>query len=191
MSFNKTYFKLQANKFTSLAMESYDQASTSIGSDNENTIVKVGSENVITKKQYSPLEWIQLIATICIPIIIAVYTIIDNNNKESIASADRRKDIEIANSSRSTQFDIAEANRLHEILIAEQNQQKDRDLALDQQRENILVQYQKWYDFKCDTDSKVCCFIHDSYHIESIRCETQRCSYSIPLSFQINNTSTN
>ena len=60
------------------------------------------------KKRHSSFEWIQLIATICVPVIIDIYTIIDSNKKESIAVADRRKDTEIANNSRIAELDIAE-----------------------------------------------------------------------------------
>jgi uncharacterized protein YjbI with pentapeptide repeats len=94
------------------------------------------------RSKRSLFEWIQLIAIISIVIVVIIYIIIDSVNKQSIASADRLKHSEIANGSRITEFDIAQANRLHEILIAEESRQEDRDLALDQQRENILVQYQ-------------------------------------------------
>ena len=53
-------------------------------------------------------HWIQLIATILIPIIIAVYTVVDNKSSESIAEANRRKDIEIAEVNRRTDLEIAE-----------------------------------------------------------------------------------
>ena len=98
-------------------------------------------------------HWIQLIATILIPIIIAIYTVVDNKSSESIAEANRRKDIEIAEVNRRTDleiaelnrrshFEIAEANRLNEIRLGEQSREKDRALSIDQQEENILVQYQ-------------------------------------------------
>ena len=123
-------------------MKASDDASAYKKFSNENTMAKVTDRNISKGRQHSPFEWVQLIATICIPIIIAIYSIIDNNNKESIAVADRRKDMEIASNSRMAELEIAKANRLHEMIIAEENQQKDRELALDQQRENILAQYQ-------------------------------------------------
>ena len=87
--------------------------------------------NTIVRKRHSCFEWIYLIATICIPVIIAIYTIIENSNSASIAAANQHKDIE-----------IAQANRLNELKIAEASRQKDRELAMDQQHEDILAQYQ-------------------------------------------------
>ena len=113
-----------------------------ITSHDENTAAKVVRQDTIRKRRYTCFEWTQLIATICIPIVIAVYTIIDNNRNTSIADLNRRKDIEIANISRRSELEIAQANRLNEIEIAEQSRQKDRDLATDQQQENILAEYQ-------------------------------------------------
>ena len=46
--------------------------------------------------------------------------------------------------SRTSELEIAQGNRLNELIIAEHSRQKDRDLATDQQRENILVEYQKF-----------------------------------------------
>ncbi|CAF1514926.1 unnamed protein product [Adineta ricciae] len=83
------------------------------------------------KRGHSCFEWIQLIATISIPIIIAIYTIIENNNSASIAADNNRKDREIANNNRRSEFDLSQ-----------QSQQKERDLAADQQQEDILVKYQ-------------------------------------------------
>lgn len=91
-----------------------------ITSNNENTAAKVVPQDIIRKKRHPCFDWTQLIATVCIPVVIAVYTIIDNNRNTSIADLNRRKDIE----------------------IAEQSRQKDRDLATDQQQENILAEYQ-------------------------------------------------
>ncbi|UJR34623.1 hypothetical protein I4U23_027400 [Adineta vaga] len=87
--------------------------------------------DIIRKRGHSWFEWTQLIATISIPIIIAIYTIIENNSNVSIAADNSRKDIEIANN-----------NRRSELDLAQQSQQKDRDLATDQQQEDILVKYQ-------------------------------------------------
>lgn len=114
-------------------MKVSDHTSTFSTSSDKNTKTKIVRQYNTPKKKYSCFEWIQLIATVCIPLIITVYSIIENNNNESIAAAGRRKDIQ-----------ISEANRLSEITIAEQSRQKDRDLAVDQQRENILVEYQKF-----------------------------------------------
>jgi uncharacterized protein YjbI with pentapeptide repeats len=71
-----------------------------------------------------------------------VYTILDNNSSTTIADSNRRKDIEIANISRVSEFETAQANRLNEMLIAEKSREKDRELALEQQRQNVLLEYQ-------------------------------------------------
>lgn len=99
-------------------------------------------ENSRKKNKRTWFEWIQLIATILIPIIITVYTVIDSKSSESIANGNRHKDLEIAEGNRRTDLGIAEANRLNENQLSEQNREKDRVLSADQQEENILVQYQ-------------------------------------------------
>ncbi|CAF0789885.1 unnamed protein product [Adineta steineri] len=76
-------------------------------------------------------DWIQLIAAILVPIVIAVYTVVDNKSNESIANANRRSDLQ-----------IAEDQRLNEIQLGEQSRKEDRALNIDQQEENILLQYQ-------------------------------------------------
>jgi uncharacterized protein YjbI with pentapeptide repeats len=50
--------------------------------------------------------------------------------------------MEIANISRTYQLQIAEDNRLNELTIAELSRREDRDLANDQQHQNILIEYQ-------------------------------------------------
>ncbi|CAF1439021.1 unnamed protein product [Adineta steineri] len=87
--------------------------------------------DLIKTRGHSCFEWIQLIATISIPIIIAIYTILENKSNISIAAANSRKDIEIANNYQRSESELAQ-----------QSQQKDRDLAHDQQQEDILVKYQ-------------------------------------------------
>jgi hypothetical protein len=87
-------------------------------------------------------DWTQLIATILIPIIIAIYTVTDIKSSESIADANRRKDLEIAEGNRRIDLGIADANRLNEIQMSGQSREKDRVLSIDQQEENILVQYE-------------------------------------------------
>ncbi|CAF1530449.1 unnamed protein product [Adineta ricciae] len=101
--------------------------------EDEDAMIKVDLQNSDKKKHTTCLEWCQLIATICIPIIIALYTIIQD-----------RQNLHKANMSRATELQIAEENRLNELLIAEENRQKDRDLAKDQQWENILVEYHRF-----------------------------------------------
>jgi uncharacterized protein YjbI with pentapeptide repeats len=101
--------------------ETLSHIMTPITTNDKNTIRKmIDREDIMKKRGHSCFEWAQLIATICIPIIIAIYTIIENNSNISIAADNRRKDVE----------------------IAEQSREKDRTLATDQQQENILVEYQ-------------------------------------------------
>ena len=111
------------------------------------------SKKINGRRRLTWFDWIQLIATVLIPIIIAIYTVVDSKSNESIAEANRRKDVEITEANRRknleiaelnlrSEFEIAEANRLNEIRLGEQSREKDRALSIDQQEENILVQYQ-------------------------------------------------
>lgn len=112
--------------------ETLGHVMTPIAINDQNTVTKIiDRQDIIKRRRRSCFEWTQLIATICIPVIIGIYTIIDNNSNISIAADNRRKDIEIADSSRRS-----------ELEIAKQSREKDRTLATDQQQENILVEYQ-------------------------------------------------
>jgi uncharacterized protein YjbI with pentapeptide repeats len=142
LNLTKAYFIPPIHQMNSVGIQVLSHTSTT--SSDQNTMTKVDRRNIIKKKKHTCFEWTELIATICIPLIIAVYTIIENHNSELIAAADRHKDIEIDNNSRTSAFEIAQADRLNEIAIAEQSRQKDRDLAVDQQRENILVEYRNF-----------------------------------------------
>ncbi|CAF0791064.1 unnamed protein product [Adineta ricciae] len=106
-----------------------------------NSLETEKSSDLNKRVSVSRFEWIQLISTICIPIIIAIYTIVQNQSNQSIAESNRIKDIEIADASRSAEFETAKENRLNEIMIAEKSREKDRELSLDQQRQTILVEY--------------------------------------------------
>lgn len=101
------------------------------GSDVENSMKNLAQKDLMKKKRDICFQWIQLISAILIPIIIAVYTVVDSKSNEEIAEANRRKDLQ-----------IAEANRLNEIQLGEQSRYKDRELSIDQQQENILFEYQ-------------------------------------------------
>ncbi|CAF1206792.1 unnamed protein product [Adineta ricciae] len=100
--------------------------------EDEDAMIKL-IHKVMREKSNSWIEWCQLIATICIPVIIVTYTIIQD-----------RQNLHEANMSRESESQIAEGKRLNELLIAEENRQKDRDLAKDQQWENILVEYHRF-----------------------------------------------
>ena len=109
------------------------------------TTMAVNDVDHVTKKKKRPyFDWIQLIATIWIPIVIAIYTIVENKSNESIADSNRLKDTQLANISRASELEIALANRLNELDIAEQSRQKDRDLATDHQHQTILGEYQSF-----------------------------------------------
>ena len=134
--------------------------------DEKRRVRKADHQSPPKKNGRSCFEWIQLVATIWIPIVIAIYTVVENKSNESIATSNRQKDIDIANISRKLELEIAEANRwkdieianisrisereialaqrLNELDIAEQSRQKDRDLATDQQHQNILIEYQSF-----------------------------------------------
>lgn len=116
---------------------------------------KMNRQPPLKRKGRSCFEWIQLVATIWIPIVIAIYTVVENKSNESIAStnrlkdidianANRQKDIDIANISRKLEYEIAQAQRLNELAIAELSRQKDRDLSTDQQQQNILIEHQSF-----------------------------------------------
>lgn len=59
------------------------------------------------KSKYSYFEWAQLIATICIPLIIAIYTAIEDQNNLANAEKTRQRDLEIANTTQTTETQIA------------------------------------------------------------------------------------
>ena len=113
-------------------------------STHESVVKKDDQKQSVKKRKISYFNWITLIASICTPVVIAVYTILDNNSSISIADSNRRKDIDIANISRASEFETAQANRMNEMLIAEKSREKDRELALDQQRQNVLLEYQNF-----------------------------------------------
>ncbi len=101
------------NEMNSSPMEPLGHVTIPITTNDENTITKIDhQDNIRNKRRYSCFEWSQSIATICIPIIIAVYTIVENNSNASIAADNRRKDLEIANISRKSTLEIAQANSL-------------------------------------------------------------------------------
>jgi uncharacterized protein YjbI with pentapeptide repeats len=90
--------------------------------DNTGTELKTTKpkmQKTLRKKSHSWFEWVHLIATISVPIAIAIYTVVQNSSEARIATKNIRKDREIAQASRA----------------------KDLDIALDQQRENTLVEY--------------------------------------------------
>jgi len=103
------------------------------GDDDGGEKCPTSSSHPMTRKRKRSyyFEWIQLISAICIPLIITVYTILDNHSNYLIASVNREKDLQ-----------IAEQNRQTDLQIAERNRQKDHQLAKDQQMENILTAYQ-------------------------------------------------
>ena len=52
-------------------------------------------------------EWIQLLVTFSVPLAIALYTFLQNNNEQSIALANREKDLEIARQQRAQDLQLA------------------------------------------------------------------------------------
>ena len=117
---------------SSSTTETSDLVVTPIATNGQSKIRKMPDrQETIKKRGHSCFEWTQLIATMSIPIIIAIYTIIENKSNVSMAADNSRKDIEISDN-----------HRRSELEIAQQSRQKDRELATDQQQENILVNYQ-------------------------------------------------
>ena len=62
-------FQSMTNKNTSLQMETLNNKTKIIKSNDEDTVTKVDHQGYVRKRRCSCLEWTQLIATICIPII--------------------------------------------------------------------------------------------------------------------------
>jgi uncharacterized protein YjbI with pentapeptide repeats len=83
---------------------------------------KVDLKERSANKENSWFAWVQLVATLSIPLAIAIYTVMQDSSVRSIALATRHKDLE----------------------IAAENRAKDERLADDQQKENILVEYQSF-----------------------------------------------
>jgi len=69
-------------------------------------------------KRHSPtcFEWIQLLVTFSVPVAIALYTFLQNNNEQSIALANREKDLEIARKQRVQDLQIADDQQKANIL---------------------------------------------------------------------------
>ncbi|CAF1460546.1 unnamed protein product [Rotaria sp. Silwood1] len=82
-----------------------------------------------TSNSHSWFEWIQLIATVCVPITIGIFTIMQNQQQNE----QHRNDLI-----------IAAENRLKDIEIADRNRANDEWLADDKKKENILVDYQNF-----------------------------------------------
>jgi hypothetical protein len=74
---------------------------TIVTSSDEDAVKRIDRQHTIKRRRHLCLELIQLIAAIWIPIIIAIYTVVENNSNLSIATSNRLKDIEIANMSQS------------------------------------------------------------------------------------------
>ncbi|CAF1592413.1 unnamed protein product [Rotaria sp. Silwood1] len=82
------------------------------------------------KNHHSWFEWAQLFIYLSIPVVIIIYTVIQNNNDISIAEKNRRQDLE-----------IDERRHKQDIELAEQRRQQDIFLAAEQQEEDILLNY--------------------------------------------------
>ena len=106
-------------------MEKGDHQQVAITLNDKNEVKKFDHQKSIGRRKPTCFEWVQLLAAICIPIIIAIYSIIQNNSSSSIAAENRHKDMVIANISRMSDREIGLANRLNEMEIAEKAQQKD------------------------------------------------------------------
>jgi hypothetical protein len=63
-------------------------------------------------------EWIQLLVTFSVPVAIALYTIVQNNHDQTIALANREKDLEIARNQRTQDLQIADDQQKANILAA-------------------------------------------------------------------------
>ncbi|CAF0928398.1 unnamed protein product [Adineta steineri] len=102
---------------------------------------------------HTRFEWIQLIATLTVPIAIAIFTILDsvqqmNQSKNQfnvqlrIAAENRETDLHIASENRQKDLDIASENRWKDYKIAEETRLKDREVADDEQKHSMLIDHQ-------------------------------------------------
>ncbi|CAF0976556.1 unnamed protein product [Adineta steineri] len=102
---------------------------------------------------HTRFEWIQLIATLTVPIAIAIFTILDsvqqmNQSKNQfnvqlrIAAENRETDLHIASENRQKDLDIASENRWKDYKIAEETRVKDREVADDEQKHSMLIDHQ-------------------------------------------------
>jgi uncharacterized protein YjbI with pentapeptide repeats len=107
------------------------------------------TENV-QSKQRLPIwfEWLQLLATFCVPITIGIFTLMNNYQQITLTK---------------TQYETGVENRQTDLKIAADNRQKDLQLADDQQKENILVEYQNYlavlllsYQLRTNASSETC-----------------------------------
>jgi len=88
------------------------------------------TENVKSKQRLATwFEWLQLLATFCVPITIGIFTLMNNYQQITLTK---------------TQYETGVENRLTDLKIVADNRQKDLQLADDQQKENILVEYQNY-----------------------------------------------
>jgi uncharacterized protein YjbI with pentapeptide repeats len=100
---------------------------------NKNTDVNRKSRRKTKKNGCSAFNWAQFLGQLSITIAITIYTIIATNRDLIIAEENRRQDILIANETRYKDLSIAESNRLYDLFLAD-----------DQQKENILREYQNF-----------------------------------------------
>ncbi|CAF1506331.1 unnamed protein product, partial [Adineta steineri] len=107
------------------------------------------------RKQYIVLghtvfEWIQLIATLTVPITIGLFTLGNsfqqmNQSKSQfdvqlrIAAENRQKDLLIASENRRKDMDIAAENRQKDLLIASENRRKDLDIAAENRKKDLKI----------------------------------------------------
>ncbi|CAF3356327.1 unnamed protein product [Rotaria sp. Silwood1] len=80
------------------------------------SICKCQKENKHRSSRF--FECIQLLAAFLVPIAIAVYTFVQNDNDQAIALANREKDLEIAQNQRAQDLQIAEDQQKANILAA-------------------------------------------------------------------------
>ena len=76
----------------------------------------------------SSFEWIQLIATLTVPIAIGVFTIL--NSFQQIQQSKNQFDV---------QLKIAAENRQKDLFIASENRRKDLDIAADNRKKDLKV----------------------------------------------------
>lgn len=81
------------------------------------------------KNRHTLFEWVQLIATICIPVVLGVFAVLQNNAQTEQQNNNAK---------------MATLQRLADIEMADRNREKDQWIADDQQKENVLIDYQNF-----------------------------------------------
>ena len=125
-----------------LPVEKGDPQSIVIVLNDKNEVTKVDRQSIIQRRKPTCFEWIQLLAIISIPIMIALYLIVQKNNGSSTSVDGRRQKMHISDTSRITEQEMALVNEPNQIENCEKSEQTQCNLAADQHNQKMLTEYQ-------------------------------------------------